>query len=111
MPWIVVVWFAGAVACSARLLAGCISATALRRSLHIPAPHPWQQALDRLIKRMHVSRPVRLLAADRVDAPSVVGWLRPVILAPVSVLSGLTLEQVEALLAHELAHVRRNDYL
>jgi len=41
----------------------------------------------------------------------VVGWLRPVILAPVGVLCGLAPEQVEALLAHELAHVRRNDYL
>jgi hypothetical protein len=60
---------------------------------------------------MHVSRSVRLLATDRVDSPSVVGWLRPVVLAPVGVLCGLAPEQVEALLAHELAHVRRNDYL
>jgi beta-lactamase regulating signal transducer with metallopeptidase domain len=111
MPWIVMVWFAGAAACSVRLLAGCLSATALRRSHHAPAPPDWQQALDRLMKRMRVSRPVRLLATDRVDSPSVVGWLRPVILAPVGVLCGLAPEQVEALLAHELAHVRRHDYL
>jgi len=58
-----------------------------------------------------VSRSVRLLATDRVDSPSVIGWLRPVILAPVGVLCGLAPEQVEALLAHELAHVRRHDYL
>jgi bla regulator protein blaR1 len=71
----------------------------------------WQQTLDRLIERMHVSRRVRLPATDRVDSPSVIGWLRPVILAPVGVLCGLAPEQVEALLAHELAHVRRHDYL
>ena len=111
MPWIVMVWFAGAAACSVRLLAGCISAAALRRSHHAPAPPAWQQALDRLMERMHVSRPVRLLASDRVDSPLVVGWLRPVILAPVGVLCGLSPEQIEALLAHELAHVRRHDYL
>src|SRR5215471_4750401 len=104
-------WFAGAAACSVRLLAGWISATSLRRSHHAPAPPAWQQALDRLMKRMHVSRPVRLLATDRVDSPSVVGWLRPVILAPAGVLCGLAPEQVEALLAHELAHVLRHDYL
>jgi hypothetical protein len=46
-----------------------------------------------------------------VNSPSVIGWLRPVILAPVGVLIGLAPEQVEALLAHELAHVRRHDYL
>jgi len=111
MPGIVMVWFAGAVACSFRLLMGCISAAALRRSQHAPVLTEWQQTLDRLIERMHVSRSVRLLATDRVDSLSVVGWLRPVILVPVGVLCGLAPEQVEALLAHELAHVRRHDYL
>ena len=111
MPWIVMAWFAGAAACSLRLLMGCISATTLRRSHHASAPPEWQQALDRLMERMHVSRRVRLLVTDRVDSPSVVGWLRPVILAPVGVLCGLAPEQVAALLAHELAHVRRHDYL
>jgi len=111
MPGIVMVWFAGAVACSLRLLMGFISAAALRRSPHAPVLTEWQQTLDRLIERMHVSRSVRLLATERVDSPSVIGWLRPVILAPVGVLCGLAPEQVEALLAHELAHVRRHDYL
>ena len=111
MPGIVMAWFAGAAACSFRLLMGFISAAALRRSRHAPVLTEWQQTLDRLIERMHVSRSVRLLATDRVDSPSVVGWLRPVILAPVGVLCGLAPEQVEALLAHELAHVRRHDYL
>ncbi|HEV3118410.1 MAG TPA: M56 family metallopeptidase, partial [Gemmataceae bacterium] len=111
MPWIVMAWFAGAAACSFRLLMGCISATTLRRSRGAPVLTEWQQTLDRLIERMHVSQSVRLLATDRVDSPSVVGWLRPVILAPVGVLCGLAPEQVEAVLAHELAHVRRHDYL
>jgi beta-lactamase regulating signal transducer with metallopeptidase domain len=116
-PWqqtmrgIVMAWFAGAAACSLRLLVGFISAAALRRSRHAPVPTEWQQTLERLIERMHVPRRVRLLPTDRVDAPSVIGWLRPVILAPVRVLCGLSPEQVEALLAHELAHVRRHDYL
>ena len=111
MPGIVMAWFAGAAACSFRLLMGFISAAALRRSHHAPVLAEWQQTLDRLMERMHVSRSVRLLATDRVDSPSVIGWLRPVILAPVGVLCGLAPEQVEALLAHELAHVRRHDYL
>ena len=111
MPGIVMAWFAGAAACSLRLLMGFISAAALRRSRHAPVLTEWQQTLDRLIERMHVSRRVRLLPTDRVDSPSVIGWLRPVILAPVGVLCGLAPEQVEALLAHELAHVRRHDYL
>jgi beta-lactamase regulating signal transducer with metallopeptidase domain len=111
MPWIVMAWFVGAAVCSIRLLMGCISAMTLRRSHHAPVLAEWQQTLDRLIERMHVSRSVRLVATDRVESPSVVGWLRPVILAPVGVLCGLRPEQVEALLAHELAHVLRHDYL
>ena len=111
LPAIVMAWFAGAAACSLRLFMGFISAAALRRSRHAPVLTEWQQTLDRLVERMHVARRVRLLPTDRVDCPSVIGWLRPVILAPVSVLSGLAPEQVEALLAHELAHVRRHDYL
>ena len=110
MPGIVMAWSVGAAACFFRLLMGCIYATALRRS-HAPVLSEWQQTLDRLIERMHVPRNVRLLATDRVDSPAVVGWLRPVILAPVGVLCGLPPEQVEALLAHELAHIRRHDYL
>jgi Zn-dependent protease with chaperone function len=111
MPGIVMAWFAGAALCSLRLLMGFISAAALRRSRNALVLAEWQQTLDRLIERMHVSRSVRLLATDRVDSPSVIGWLRPVILAPVGVLCGLAPEQVEALLAHELAHVLRHDYL
>jgi len=111
MPAIVLAWFAGAAACSLRLLMGFISVAALRRSRPAPVLTEWQHILDRLIERMHVSRRVRLLPTDRVDSPSVIGWLRPVILAPVGVLCRLAPEQVEALLAHELAHIRRHDYL
>jgi beta-lactamase regulating signal transducer with metallopeptidase domain len=111
MPGIVMAWFAGAAACSLRLLMGFLSAAALRRSRHAPVLTEWQHTLDRLIERMQVSQKVRLVATDRVDSPSVIGWLRPVILAPVSVMCSLAPEQVEALLAHELAHVRRHDYL
>ncbi len=110
MPGIVMVWFAGAAACSLRLLMGFLSAAALRRSCQAPVLTEWQQTLT-VDGTYTVSRSVRLLATDRVDSPSVIGWLRPVILAPVGVLCGLAPEQVEALLAHELAHVRRHDYL
>jgi beta-lactamase regulating signal transducer with metallopeptidase domain len=111
MPEIVMTWFVGAAGCSLRLLMGFISVAALRRSPQARVLTEWQQILDRLIERMQVSRRVRLLPTDRVDSPLVIGWLRPVILAPASVLSGLAPQQVEALLAHELAHVRRHDYL
>jgi hypothetical protein len=64
-----------------------------------------------LIERVGVSRPVQLLASSLVEVPTVVGWFRPVVLMPVAALTGLPPSHVEALLAHELAHVRRLDYL
>ena len=72
---------------------------------------PWGRMAADLTRRMRVSRPVRLLESAAVRVPTLVGCLRPVILLPASVLTGLAPEQIEALLAHELAHVRRWDYL
>jgi beta-lactamase regulating signal transducer with metallopeptidase domain len=65
----------------------------------------------RLMRRLHIGRAVRFLESTTVDVPTVIGWLRPVVLLPVSTLAGLTPQQVEAILAHELAHIRRHDYL
>jgi beta-lactamase regulating signal transducer with metallopeptidase domain len=111
LPWILMTWFAGVTTCSVRLAAGWVSATRLRSSHNRPPSAEWQHALQHLIERMRVGRPVRLLVSDRVESLSVIGWLRPVILAPLGLLTGLAPDHVEALLAHELAHVRRNDYL
>src|SRR5256886_15948312 len=64
-----------------------------------------------LFRPLRVSRPIRVLDPAPVQFPAVVGWLRPVILLPASALTGLTPQQLDVLLAHELAHVRRYDYL
>jgi TonB family protein len=60
---------------------------------------------------MGVRRRVRVLLSVMSDSPSVVGWLRPVILLPAATLAGLTPLQLEAILAHEIGHIRRHDYL
>ncbi|HEV7786499.1 MAG TPA: M56 family metallopeptidase, partial [Thermoanaerobaculia bacterium] len=64
-----------------------------------------------LSRRLGIARAVRLLESAAVPVPAVIGWLRPVILVPASALAGLSPQQLEAVLAHELAHVRRHDYL
>jgi len=46
-----------------------------------------------------------------VESPSVIGWLRPMILLPPATLMGLTSLQLEAIIAHEIAHMKRYDYL
>jgi TonB family protein len=64
-----------------------------------------------LADRMGLRQPVRVLTAALPDGPSVVGWLRPVLLLPPATLLGLTPDQLEAVLAHELAHIRRYDHV
>ncbi len=63
------------------------------------------------MNRMGVLRRVSLRASTLIEAPMAMGWLRPVILVPVGALAGLSTAQIEGLLAHELAHIRRHDYL
>jgi hypothetical protein len=70
-----------------------------------------EQAAERLCGALRVSRPVRLCVSALVEVPTVIGWLRPVILLPAGALVGLSASQLELVLAHELAHVRRSDYL
>jgi uncharacterized protein (TIGR03435 family) len=111
LPGVVAAWFAGVLALWLRLFAAWACAERLRSTLVRPASGEWQEFVDRLKTRVRVSRPVRLLVSSVTQAPAVVGWLRPVVLMPVGALAGLPPEQVEALLLHELAHIRRHDYL
>src|SRR5216110_2070871 len=113
LPSAVALWLGGVVLLSARLASGWVVTRGLATTGTRPVPEAWRQALARLATRLRVSPPVRLLASALIHVPAVIGWWRPVILIPVSVLTGggLTPLQLDALLAHELAHVRRHDYL
>ena len=113
-PWIpamVASWLAGVAVLTLRLFTGWIWVQRMKSHGAFSARRELQLAVARLSKRLHIYRPVRLLESSRVDVPTVIGWLKPVILLPVSALAGLSLAQVEAILAHELAHIRRHDYL
>ena len=111
LPWIVMAWFTGAVVLLIRLAGGSFVAARLRSNANRPVPHHLQDALDRIAVQLGVAYPVRLLVSSLVEVPAVVGWFRPVVLMPVGALTGLAPEYIEALLAHELAHIRRHDYL
>jgi len=111
LPWVVLVWFGGVVALSLRLASGWLVTRQLGRVGTSSVPDACRAAVARLAARLRISRPVRVLESAVVQVPAVIGWLRPVILLPASALTGLTPQQLEALLAHELAHVRRYDYL
>ncbi len=110
-PALVGLWMMGVALLSIRLLAGWRIAGRFATRATAPARAELSAAFDLLARRLHVVRPVRLLESAAIHVPSALGFLRPVVLVPVSALTGLDPEQLQALLAHELAHVRRHDYL
>ncbi|HEX8129256.1 MAG TPA: M56 family metallopeptidase [Pyrinomonadaceae bacterium] len=111
LPWLVLAWLAGALGLTLRLFGGWVLTERLRREPALPLARDWRETLARLARQLRVSRPVRLCESALVEVPTVIGFLRPVILVPASALTGLSAPQLEALLAHELAHIRRHDYL
>ena len=110
-PFLVAMWFMGVVVLSLRWVSGLIGVHQLKRHGLAVEDDLIQSSFDTLIGQLDISRSVQLLASVHVDQPMVIGWLKPVVLLPLSVVTNLPLAHVEAILAHELAHVRRHDYL
>ena len=110
LPWCVGLWLAGVCVIALRSFLHWRHLAALVRSA-TALPRDWQLRLIELGQRFGILRPVRLLASFAVATPTLVGWLKPTILLPASLLSGFTPTQIELILAHELAHVRRYDYI
>lgn len=111
LPWMVVAWLIGMSIVSLRLLTGW---GVLRRMCYrdvLPINAALQGRVSALCQTMRVRRVVRVLESSRAVTPMVVGWVRPVILLPTASLTGLSSQQLEAVIAHELAHVLRHDYL
>jgi beta-lactamase regulating signal transducer with metallopeptidase domain len=110
LPALTLGWLAGVALFALRLAGGLAMIQRLKGTGTSAVPAQWHLVLSRLCRDLKLHRPVRLLGSARVDVPTVVGWLRPVILLPASALTQLTPHQLEAILAHELAHVRRHDF-
>jgi uncharacterized protein involved in exopolysaccharide biosynthesis len=109
LPWLVALWAMGVGLLSGKLIRGGWSVHRLTLARTTPVTSEWLERLQTLRHRMRVSRPVRLLQSALVEVPTVAGWFRPVILLPISTLAGLSVAQLELILAHELAHIRRGD--
>lgn len=100
-------WFCGVMALSLRTVGGWVY---LRLLIRRATVRDWPE-MAALCARMGVRRGVELRATGRVDSPFTAGLWRPVIVVPLATLAGLPAEQLEAVLLHELAHIRRHDYL
>ena len=111
MPVLFLAWLVGVALLTLRLLSGWLWVQRLKSHATVPAAAAVGDMAARLARRLHITRTVTFLESALVDVPTVIGWLRPVVLVPASALAGLSPSQLEAILAHELAHIRRHDYL
>ena len=111
MPLIVTIWLVGAAFFLLRLIGGLAYIQRLKHQYNSPLPAYWQQQLQRLMKRIPLRREVRFMESALVKVPMVIGYFKPIILMPLGAVNNLSSQEVEAIIAHELAHVWRNDYL
>jgi TonB family protein len=109
MNWLVVLWLTGIAVLSLRAMIGWHLARSLGRRDTLDLPAALLRRCQNLQRRLAVAWPIRFALSRRIDAPMVIGWLRPVVLIPLSALAGLAPAQLDALILHELAHIRRFD--
>lgn len=107
---LVAAWAVGVCLLGARAVMQWRRLQRIRREASV-ASGAWRARMRVLASRLGVRTPVALLESAEMDVPVLIGWLKPAILLPVGILLRLPAEQVELLIAHELAHVRRLDYL
>ncbi|HLW77319.1 MAG TPA: GWxTD domain-containing protein [Bryobacteraceae bacterium] len=111
LAWAAPLWMAGVLALLLYRVAAWMAARRLARLGTCPAPEAWSRRVEALAARIGISRPVQLLESALAEVPVTIGYLRPAILVPIGMLAAWPFDQVEAILLHELAHIRRADYL
>ena len=111
LSWIVVAWSLGVGLLTLRMLIGLAWIGRISREPGLPVDRLWQLRFDRLVERFGLWRDVGLRLCDRIESPITAGWWRPVVIVPSALIARLSPELLEALIAHELAHIRRHDYL
>jgi uncharacterized protein (TIGR03435 family) len=111
VPLVVLLWITGVGVLLLRLAGGWWRIHRLHRASRAATPSMWTAAAVHIAASLGLNRPIRVVDTALVDTPTVIGWLKPVILLPIAAFAGLSPLQVDAILAHELAHIRRHDFL
>ena len=108
LPW---VWLCGSPLVMCLLMSGVVGADRLRRDAELLVSHPIGARCRRCARSLGMRRRVLVGVSERIAAPLLLGILRPMILLPPAVIGECSAEQIEMILWHELAHVRRWDNL
>lgn len=110
MQFIVVLWAIGFSGFVARWAMGLHHSYRIRRDAQL-IEGEWFDYVQRTATALSIHRGVKVAESARISAPVVLGYLKPLILVPVGMIAGLSTQQLETIFLHELAHIRRSDYL
>ena len=108
---ICLIWLVGMLFMMTRFIGGLIYTQRLRTQNLMPISDEWGQIVKSLSHKLGLKRKVESFLSPLTRVPVTLGAVKPILLFPISALTGLTPKEVEAVIAHELAHIRRNDYL
>lgn len=103
-------WIAGFLFSVARLTNGVYLTCKLRANALL-LEEEWSDYVQRAARNLGITRLVGLAESASVSSPIVIGYLKPMIIVPMGMLTGLTTEQLETIFIHELAHIKRHDFL
>ena len=109
--WAIGAWLTGVAVMLLRTLAIVLGGGRLRRRCRPVESETVLAMIERWRRHMHIGRPIRVVMGEHLSVPGVVGCLWPTLLLPVAMVSGVPADDLRAILAHELAHIRRFDYL
>ncbi len=111
LPWMVLLWSLGAAMFALRMTIGLSWIATIRRQAEHSSNPKYQTIVDHFARRLRLNQSIPVLLTRNGFTPIVMGWIKPIILIPTSLIAQLPAELIEALIAHELAHIKRNDYL
>ncbi|MCW8850571.1 MAG: M56 family metallopeptidase [Melioribacteraceae bacterium] len=111
LPLVLTVWFVAVLFLSVKYLGAYIYSQRLKHTRIKAVKGYWIDKLNSFSNQLNLRRPIELFESAIIKVPMVIGYFKPVILVPLGLFSGIPQEQIEAILIHELAHIKRNDYL
>lgn len=111
LPLLVTLWFLGILFLQLRFLGQLAYVQRLKHYGTELIPSEWKERIEVLEEKLRIQKKVSYLTSLRAETPMVIGWLKPVVLLPRQLLESLSETEIYAVLAHELAHIRREDFI
>lgn len=109
--WVIIAWLIGVVVMLLRVVFTAVGGARLRRGGRALEDEHVSALVEQLRESTGITRRIRVAVSERISVPGVVGCIWPTLLLPTSMISGIPADDLRAIIAHELAHVRRYDYL